>query len=135
MTQNDKGITNEFISDILRHVKLILNIVDSSKDAILVFYINALCTNILIKTNRKIIIPDMKYTIINLVIDKYISDNNFINGMSEEASKSIQSMSEAGRSVTFGVSSSFTNTLDLLAKQQLDENENLIRKFKLLYKL
>ena len=46
-------------------------------------------------------------------------------------------MSEAGRSVTFGatqVSTVLANNLNLIAQKQLEENEKLINKFKLLYK-
>lgn len=128
---DDNNITNELLEEILRNVKLILNIKDNSKDALLQLYINALCTNILIKTNRRKFLPEMKYIIIDLVVDKL--DNN-INSSSKDLNE-IQSMSEAGRSVNFGVSSVVASRLNLLAQKQLDENDNLINKFKLLYKI
>lgn len=133
MTQNvDNGITDELLNDILQNVKLILNIKDSSTDKLLLFYINSLCVNMLTKTNRRIFLSEMKYVIIDLVIDKYSGIKNIVDG---NDLSSIQSMSEAGRSVNFGVPTVIASRLSLLAQQQLNENTLLINKFKLLYKI
>ena len=129
-TKND-GITAELIDDILKNIKLVCDISDNTQDTLLILYIKALCTNILIKTNRRVFVPEMKYLVIDLVIDKYNSKN--AEGNSDL--QSIQSMSEAGRSVNFGVSSVIANRLNLLAEKQLQDNDNLINKFKLLYKI
>lgn len=127
---NDHGITPELITDILNSIKLVLGITDTSKDDILTLYINAVCNNILIKTNRRIFVPELKYVVMNLVADKWNSDRASL----DDTLNSIQSMAEAGRSVTFGVSSVIGNKLNLIAQKQLEENEILINKYKLLYK-
>lgn len=128
--KND-GITDELINDILKNVKLTCNILDNSKDTLLTMYIKAVCTNILIATNRRVFIPEMKYLVTDLVISKYTSNDLGNN----DNLQSIQSMSEAGRSVNFGVSNVITNKLNLLAQKQLQDNTNLVNKFKLLYKI
>ena len=43
-------------------------------------------------------------------------------------------MSEYDRTVNFGASSILANRLNLIAQKQLDENDMLINKFKLLYR-
>ena len=148
----DKGITDELIQELSTNILLVLNITEpeepdnptSAQEAeyqvelnkytrtiqLLNLYINAICNNILIKTNRKTFIDDLKYIVIDLVVDKY---NNNIKSVEKDIN-SVQSMSEAGRSVNFGVSSVLQNKLNLLAKKQIEENESLINKYKLLYK-
>ena len=96
---------------------------------LLTLYIKIICNNILIRTNRRIFPEKLKYTVIDLVKDKFDSNNT-----NSEDIQSIQSMSEAGRSVNFGVSSVISNKLNLIAQKQLDENEILINRFRLLYK-
>lgn len=150
---NDRGITDELIQDILNNVCLVNNIIEPEplkenpsetdieeykkvkteydyKISLLSLYIRAICTNILIKTNRRMFIPDLKYVVIDLVNDKWASTDS----VSGDTLNSIQSMSEAGRSVNFGASNVVANKLNLIAKKQLEENELLINKFKLLYR-
>lgn len=135
---NDDGITTNLIQDILNNVKIILNLTDTNKDNLLIIYINAICHNLLIKTNRKVFVEDLKYVVIDLVKNKYIDYLGTIKSTDDiTTNQSIQSMSEAGRSVTFGatqVSTVLANNLNLIAQKQLEENEKLINKFKLLYK-
>lgn len=144
----DRGITEELIQEILDNVCLVLNIVEPEQPEeeteeyekekaeydriieILKLYIQAICTNILIKTNRRMFIPDLKYIVCNLVVDKYTNDI----GSNDSDINSIQSMSEAGRSVNFGISNALLNKLNLIAQKQIEENETLINKYKLLYK-
>lgn len=125
--RNDGGITDELIDEIVKYVTTVSNIKD---ERILQIYTKAICTNILIKTNRRMFTPELKYVVMDLVIDKF--NNNNSNDNSDL--QSIQSMSEDGRSVNFGVSSEIVNKLNLLAQKQIQDNENMIGKFKLLYK-
>lgn len=140
MENNDKGITTELIQDILNSVKLVLNLEDTSKDNLLTLYIDIICNRLLIRTNRKVFVPDLKYVVVSLVENAYIMYLNDLKGIGDitNSGKSIQSMSEAGRSVSFGatnVSGDLTNRLNQLAQKQIEENDLLINKFKLLYKI
>ena len=136
---NDNGITTQLIQDILNSVKLSQGLTDTSKDNLLIMYINKICNNILIKTNRKIFMPELKYVVIDLVNNAYIMYLNNLKGINDinNSNNSIQSMSEAGRNVSFGatnISNDLANKLNLLTQKQLEENELIINKFKLLYK-
>lgn len=128
MENNDRGITPELITDILNNIKLLRGITDSSKDALITLYIKAVCTNILIKTNRRMFVPDLKYVVMDLVMDVY---DSLINN---QELGSIKSMSEYDRTVTFGIEEHLKYKLDLIAKKQLDDNEKLINRYKLLYR-
>ena len=127
--ENNKGITDELIDDIVDTIKILNNINDTKLDNLLEIYTRALCTNILIKTNRRIFPPELKYVVIDLVGDKLLSNKD------ESELQSIQSMSEFDRSVNFGVSNPLQAKLNLIAQKQLDDNEKLINHFKLLYKI
>lgn len=127
--ENNKGISHELIDDIVDNIKILNNITDSKSDNILELYTEAICTNILIKTNRRIFPPELKYVVIDLVGNKLLSDKN------DSELQSIQSMSEFDRSVNFGVSGPLQAKLNLIAQKQLDDNEKLINHFKLLYKI
>lgn len=139
MKNYDDGISIELIRDILNEVKMSQGLTDTSKDNIIIMYINQICHKILIKTNRRIFVPKLKYVVTDLVNNAYIMYLNNLKGINDinNSSNSIQSMSEAGRSVSFGatnISGDLANKLNLLAQKQLEENELLINKFKLLYK-
>ena len=131
ITDQEKGITGTLISEILEAVKLLNNVENSSMDSIITYYIKAVCNGILIKTNRRMFVPELKYIVIDLVGNKLMT-RKVDNGADDLGS--IQSMSEAGRSVSFGTTDVLRAKLDLLAQKQLDENEALINKYKLLYK-
>ena len=112
---------------------------DTSKDNIIIMYIIQICHKILIKTNRRIFVPKLKYVVTDLVNNAYIMYLNNLKGINDinNSSNSTQSMSEAGTSVSFettNISGDLANKLNLLALKQLEENELLINKFKLLYK-
>ena len=151
--QNDGGITANLINDILENICLLNNIEEPEqlgnnpsqdqqtkynqelkeyehKIDILTLYIKAICQQILIKTNRRMFIPELKYVVIDLVNDKY----NNSNDLSSDSLQSIQSMSEAGRSVNFGVSNALTNKINLIVQKQLKDNDQMINQYKLLYK-
>ena len=121
VTDNDKGITGALIDEILQWVKSMNGITDASQDELLTLYIRAVCTNILIKTNRRVFPPELKYVVIDLVRDKFS-----LNNTNDPELNAIKSMSEAGRIVAA--------KLKLIAEKQLADNERLINKFKLLYK-
>lgn len=127
----DNGITQELIIDILNNVKIILGINDTEKDELLTLYINIICNNILIATNRRKFVKELKYVVINLVIDKF--DEN--NARNIEDIQTIQSMSEYDRSVNFGVSDILKSRLNAIATKQLEENQKLINRYKLLYRV
>ena len=127
----DNGITQELITDILNSVKIILGIKDTEKDELLTLYINIICNNILIATNRRKFVKELKYVVINLVIDKF--DEN--NARNIEDIQTIQSMSEYDRSVNFGVSDILKSRLNAIATKQLEENQKLINRYKLLYRV
>lgn len=127
----DNGITQELITDILNNVKIILGINNTEKDELLTLYINIICNNILIATNRRKFVKELKYVVINLVIDKF--DEN--NARNIEDIQTIQSMSEYDRSVNFGVSDILKSRLNAIATKQLEENQKLINRYKLLYRV
>ena len=127
----DNGITQELITDILNNVKILLGLEDTSKDTLLTLYITILCNNILIKTNRRVFPKQLKYVVINLTVDMF--DMN--NSRNIEDIQTIQSMSEYDRSVNFGVSDILKARLNAIAIKQLDENEKLINRYKLLYRV
>ena len=161
MEEQDNGITPELIKYILDNVLLILNInepiapilpenptpeqqAEYDKEKViydkekadydyliqlLTLYIRMICENILIKTNRRIFPEPLKNVVINLVKDKFDSNNT-----NNPELNSIKSMSEYDRTVSFGASSTLETRLNLIAQKQLDENEQLINKFKLLYR-
>ena len=148
---NDRGITEKLIKEILENVCLILDIKEpvlpenptpeqqeqygkekveyDNTIALLTLYIKMICNNILIKTNRRMFPPDLKYVVVNLTKDKFDSNNK-----SDPELQIIKSMSEYDRSVNFGTSDTLQTRLNLIAQKQLDENEQLINRFKLLYK-
>ena len=127
--EENNGITQELINFILTNVKLMLGIEDASQDSLLTLYINIICHNFLIRVNRRVFPEKAKYLMIDLVKDKFDSNNT-----TDPQLQAIQSMSEYDRTVNFGVTSTVANKLNLIAQKQLDNNEILINKFKLLYK-
>lgn len=127
---NDKGISPELITELLNQIKMLQGIKDNNQDTIITFYIHTICNKLLIKTNRRIFIPDMKYLVIDLVTEKL----DIIKAESTDELQTIQSMSEYDRSVSFGVPEAVKNKLNLIAEKQIDEQTQLINRFKLLYR-
>lgn len=97
---------------------------------LLTYYINETCNNILIKTNRTKFPEDLKYLVVQLTNDAYC----MYKSNSAEGSQTIQSMSETGRTVNFGISDTDKIKYQLLINRQLNDNEQLINRYKLLYK-
>lgn len=129
MAEENNGITPKLINEILTNVKVMLGIENTQQDTLLTLYINIICNNLLVRTHRRIFPEKLKYLVIDLVKNKFDANNKDNPDL-----KAIQSMSEAGRTVNFGASSVTATRLDLIAQKQLDENEALIREFKLLYR-
>lgn len=127
--ENKDIITAELMNFILDNVKLRLEITDASKDSLLTLYINTLCQNITIRTNRKKFPEDLKYVVIDMVVDKFDVNKK------DSDIQNIQSMSENGRSVNYGVSSTTASRLNIIAQKQLDENDKLINRYRLVYKV
>lgn len=118
--------TNGFI---LNNVKL-LN--PDVKEEILKFYINKAVQEITIKTNRIKFPDDLRYLVIDLINDMFAINN--MNTNSQEA-QSIKSMTEQDRKVDFGLDSYSQTRFNLLLQQKLLDNEKLINRYRLMYKV
>lgn len=118
--------TNGFI---LNNVKL-LN--PDVKEEILKFYINKAIQEITIKTNRIKFPDDLRYLVIDLINDMFAINN--MNTNSQEA-QSIKSMTEQDRKVDFGLDSYSQTRFNLLLQQKLLDNEKLINRYRLMYKV
>ena len=94
------------------------------------YYINKICLDIVIKTNRNSFPKDLKYLVVELTKDAHA----MYKSNSAEANQTIQSMSETGRTVNFGISDTEKTKYQLLINRQLNDNEKLINRYKLLYK-
>ena len=94
------------------------------------YYINKICLDIVIKTNRNSFPKDLKYLVVELTKDAYAMYKSNL----AEANQTIQSMSETGRTVNFGISDIEKTKYQLLINRQLNDNEQLINRYKLLYK-
>lgn len=138
---NENIISDELMEFILSNIKIYLGIKELSENAtdeqkaeyqfqekLLKLYINMICKNIIIKTNRNKFPEDLRYLVIDLVKDKFDSNKT------DDEIQSIQSMSETGRSVNFGTSNVLSAKLNLIAQKQIDENEKLINRYRLVYK-
>ena len=99
----------------------------------IIYMINKVVYDICIITNRNSFPVDLKYLVVDMVNDDYTTINS--PSSSSNAEQGIKSMSEAGRSVTFGATDSWQKKYDLLLQQQLQDRMNQINKFKLLYKV
>ena len=104
----------------------------STENYKIIFLINKVVSSICIKTNRNQFPKDLKYLVVDLVNNSY----NFINAENEPSTnQNINSMSEAGRSVSFGATDTWKTKYNSVLEQQIKENETLINKYKLLYKV
>lgn len=126
---DNNGITEELIQEILANSKILLNITNTEKDNLLTLYIISLCNNILIKTNRKVFPKELKYIVANLVVDKFNFD------LPDKDLQQIQRIEEYDRQVEFQVPDVTRARLEIMAKKQLEEYDSLINKYKLLYRV
>ena len=124
-----KIIDDNTYAFILNNVKLFNS---DKKEELLRFYIDKTIQEINNKTNRNNFPSDLKYLVVDLV-----NDGIAINKMDNEPSQnqSINSMSEGGRSVNFGIDSYSQNRFNALLQQKLADNEKQINRYKLLYKV
>lgn len=114
---------------ILHNVKLINK---NYEEELLVFYTDKAIQDIVIKTNRNKFPDDLKYLVVDLITD--ILDINKANSTSSE-SQGIKSISEGGRKVDFGMDSYSQARFNLLLQQKITDNEKLINRYRLLYKV
>lgn len=127
MNYNDNIIPDDLMESILTNVELYLG--ENTYDKkLIILYINILCQNIIIQTNRKKFPEELRYLIIDLVKDKFDSNKP------DSEIQSIQSMSETGRSVNFGTSGILATKLNLIAQRQLESYTNLINRYRLVYR-
>lgn len=98
---------------------------------LLTYYINEICNNILIKTNRDTFPEGLKYLVVELTNDAY----EMYNSNTTDNKQSIQSMSETGRTVNFGISDTWKTKYQILINRQLNDNEKLINRYRLLYRV
>lgn len=120
-------ISNELMKFILNNVELYLG-ENTYDEKLIILYINMLCQNIIIQTNRHKFPEALRYLVIDLVKDKFD-----INKTDSEI-QSVQSMSETGRSINFGTSGVLASKLNLIAQKQLEEHTSLINRYRLVYR-
>ena len=116
-------------SFILNNTKL-LN--QNINEEILKFYINKAIQEITIKTNRIKFPSDLRYLVIDLINDTFAINN--MNSNSSEM-QTIKSMTEQDRKVDFGLDSYSQTRFNLLLQQKIEDNQKLINRYKLLYKV
>ena len=141
---NNNEVNDDIFNFILENVKLTSNIQDLPKDAseeqkaeydklikLISLYINMICKEIKIRTNRVNFPEDLKYLAIDMTNNMYTQYKSDTNS---ESNQVIQSMSETGRSVNFGTEDTIKIKLQLLIQRQLDNQNKLINRYRLLYK-
>lgn len=141
---NSNEVNDNIFNFILENVKLTSNIQDLPKDAseeqkseynklikLISLYINMVCKEIKIRTNRVNFPEDLKYLAIDMTNNMYTQYKSDTNS---ESNQVIQSMSETGRSVNFGTEDTIKIKLQLLIQRQLDNQNKLINRYRLLYK-
>lgn len=126
---NTKIIDAPTYDSILHNVKLINKDYD---EELLIFYVDKVIQDIVIKTNRNKFPEDLKYLVVDMITD--ILDINKANDTSSE-SQGIKSISEGGRNVSFGMDSYSQARFNLLLQQKITDNEKLINRYRLLYKV
>ena len=127
ISYDENVISSELMEFILNNVELYLG--ENTYDKkLIILYINMLCQNIIIQTNRHKFPEALRYLVIDLVKDKFD-----INKPDSEI-QSVQSMSETGRSINFGTSGVLASKLNLIAQKQLEEHTSLIDSYRLVYR-
>ena len=114
---------------ILHNVKLINK---NYNEELLVFYTDKAIQDIVTKTNRNKFPEGLKYLVVDMITD--ILDINKANSTSSE-SQGIKSISEGDRKVDFGMDSYSQARFNLLLQQKITDNEKLINRYRLLYKV
>lgn len=100
---------------------------------LLTYFIDKVCTEIIIKTNRDKFPDGLKFLVIDLV-DEALS---LYTSTKQDAEKNqvVQSMSETGRSITYGTSDDWKTKYKLLLEKQMEDHKTMINRYKLLYKV
>jgi hypothetical protein len=126
---------DELIIDILKDFKLYNNIDNDDKNDIFKLYIKKAIQSILNLTNRCEFPDELKYVVLDMVNDFYLTNVSQLN-LANEDSNYVKQISEEGRSVTFGNMTELAlNSLlsnDIANKLEMCKKE--INKYKLLYK-
>lgn len=98
----------------------------------IIYIINKMVQKIVNLTNRSQFPEPLKYLVVDLVINDYM----LITKEAEPSTnQNINSMSEAGRSVSFGATQTWQTKYNMLLEQNMQDNQSQINKFKLLYKV
>lgn len=98
----------------------------------IIYLINKMVQKIVNLTNRSQFPEPLKYLVVDLVINDYM----LITREAEPSTnQNINSMSEAGRSVSFGATDTWKTKYNMLLEQNIKDNQSQINKFKLLYKV
>lgn len=129
MEENE--IDDKLFNFILTNIKLIIPEDSNVNEEVIKLYINKTCHDLTVKTNRNEFPEGLKYLVIDIVSDIV---NLSIQETNANNNQNIQSMSETGRSVTFGASDTTKTKINLMYQQKLEDNEKLINKYRLLYK-
>ena len=137
-------VSDELFNFILKNIKLTQNIQELPETAteeekaeyenkinLIKYFINKVCMEIKIRTNRNAFPDALKYVAIDMINDLYYSYNTDTN---TDNNQTIQSMSENGRSVNFGISDVLATKLNLLLQRKLNSYDTLINRYRLMYK-
>ena len=137
-------VSDELFNFILKNIKLTQNIQELPETAteeekaeyenkinLIKYFINKVCMEIKIRTNRNAFPDGLKYVAIDMINDLYYSYNTDTN---TDNNQTIQSMSENGRSVNFGISDVLATKLNLLLQRKLNSYDTLINRYRLMYK-
>ena len=125
---NAKIVSDNLMNDIFLNVKLLLD-KEFKDDNLLKLYINMICQDILIQTNRTVFPEDLKYLVVNLVAEK------FDTSKSDTELQVVKSLTETDKSTEFELAGIQKTKLQLIVTKQLKQNETLINRYKLLYKV
>ena len=141
MDLEELGITDELINEILDNLLLLLGVSEPDENApekdlieyeikvdVLKYLITETCVKTLIRTRRETFPEALKYLVTDVV--KYI----YTTDIDDEDLSAIQSMSEAGRSISYGVSTVIQAKVSASIQKQLDERDRLIYEYRLMYK-
>lgn len=128
--------TEEIKSNILTNFKTLNSITGTAKDNIYNLYIDKSMQTILNLTNRIEFPEELQYVVLDMLTDFY-NINVLKDSIGEETSNYVKSISEEGRSVTFGNSSelSLSSLINTDINNRLELRKQEIYRYKLLYKV
>lgn len=126
-----EALSDKTVRLILNDIKILEGIVGSESDSALEVYIKLAYNKILDRTNRTKFPSDLEYLLIDLARDAYTA----VKACKNDNNQNIQSMSEAGRSVTFGTSQAEVTKATQIINRQIQEYDTIINRYRLLYKV